>query len=275
MRTTVRSNPPRVQAWDEVAELYGEGSSPFGLFSVELVRLAALLPGDRVLDLGTGNGLGLIPAARAAHTGSVVGVDSSPAMLRAARRRAADAGVSNVAVVQADVGRLGFPDGSFDVAIASSVFQFVGYAPEVLAEWRRVLRPGGRLVVSVPVAAADPRATAVLRTLITENRAKLPAELAAGMNDSQPAPPDLEELCTRSGFRSCTLHAYEPHVVVADVNEWWDVQWSHGVRVLLRAFDGRTLDAMKARVAVLLHDIAGSDGTIALDLKMASCVAVN
>jgi hypothetical protein len=129
--------------------------------------------------------------------------------------------------------------------------------------------------VSVPVAAADPRATAVLRTLITENRAKLPAELAASIPDAQPAPPDLEELCTRSGFRSCTLHSYEPHVVVADVNEWWDVQWSHGVRVLLRAFDGRTLDAMKARAAVLLHDIAGSDGTIALDLKMASCVAVN
>jgi SAM-dependent methyltransferase len=271
---TVRQNPARVQAWDEVAELYGEGSSPFGLFSVELVRLAALLPGDRVLDLGTGNGLGLIPAARAARTGCVIGVDSSPAMLRAAQRRATNAQVSNVALVQADVGRLGFPDGSFDVAIASSVFQFVGYAPEVLVEWRRVLRPGGRLVLSVPVAATDPRATTVLRTLIKENRPKLPAELAASVGDAQPAPPYLEALCTRSGFRSCTLHSYEPQVAVADVNEWWDVQLSHGVRVLLRSFDERTLDAMKARAAVLLHDIAGADGAIPLDLKMAICIAV-
>jgi SAM-dependent methyltransferase len=263
----------RVAAWDEVAELYGEGVSPFGLFSEELVRLAAPVPGDRVLDLGTGNGLGLVPAARAARSGFVVGVDSSPAMLRAAQRRAATADVSNVALVQSDVGLLGFPDGSFDVAMASSVFQFVGYAPEVLVEWRRVLRPGGRLVLSVPVADAGSAGTSVLRSLLTENRAKLPVELADKVQAAQPSPPDLEALCARSGFRSCTLHHYEPQVAVSDVHDWWAVQWSHGVRVLLRAFDDSTLDAMKARAAVLLQDIAGEDGAIPLDLKMAICVA--
>jgi ubiquinone/menaquinone biosynthesis C-methylase UbiE len=273
--TQVSRSGPRVQAWDEVAELYGEGVSPFGLLSQELVRLAALRPGDRALDLGTGNGLGLVPAARAASTGFVVGVDSSPAMLRAAQRRAADTDASNVALVLGDVGRLGFADGRFDVAMASSVFQFVGYAPEVLVEWRRVLRLGGRLVVSVPVAAAEPRASSVLRTLITENRAKLPAELADKIQGDPPQPPDLEELCTRAGFRACTLHTYEPHVVVSDVHDWWAVQWSHGARVLLRAFDDSTLVAMKARAAELLHDVAGEGGAIPLDLKMAICVAVS
>jgi SAM-dependent methyltransferase len=271
----VSRDQARVQAWDEVAGLYGEGISPFGLFSEELVRIAALLPGDRVLDLGTGNGLGLVPAAHAAQAGLVVGVDSSPAMLRAAQRRAAKANVSNVALVQADVARLGFAARSFDVVMASSVFQFVGYAPEVLVEWRRILRPGGRLVLSVPVADAESRAAGVLRTLITENRPKLPVELADRIPVDQPPPPDLEALCARGGFTACTLHSYEPHVVVADVLDWWEVQRSHGVRLLLQAFDEVTLDAMKARSAVLLQDSAREDGSIPLDLKMIICVAVN
>ena len=86
----------RALVWDEVAGLYGEGVSPFGFFSVELVEAARLCVGERVLDLGTGHGLGLIPAARLVAPGVVVGIDFSRDMLDAAERRAVSAGVANI-----------------------------------------------------------------------------------------------------------------------------------------------------------------------------------
>jgi ubiquinone/menaquinone biosynthesis C-methylase UbiE len=71
-------------------------------------------------------------------------------MLKVASGRAVEAALANVGLVRADAAHIPVPDASFDVALAASVWQFLGYSPEVLAEWRRVLRPGGRLGFSVP-----------------------------------------------------------------------------------------------------------------------------
>ena len=131
--------------WDEVARLYGVGVSPFRVLSEELVKRASLRRGERIVDIGVGNGWGLIPAAHTVAPAIAVGMDFSTPMLAAARERSHAAGLRNVRLVQGDARHPGLGDQSFDVALASSVFQFVGYAPDVLAQWRHLLRPGGRL----------------------------------------------------------------------------------------------------------------------------------
>src|SRR5207248_320835 len=101
-------------------------------------------------DIGTGTALALTRGSRATGQGAAVGLDRSAGMLKVAAVRLADAGVANTSLVRADAGRVPVRDATFDVGVAASVWQFLGYSPEALHEWRRTLRPGGRLGFSVP-----------------------------------------------------------------------------------------------------------------------------
>jgi ubiquinone/menaquinone biosynthesis C-methylase UbiE len=111
------------------------------------VRLAGCREGGDVLDVPCGFGRHAVPLARAGYR--VVGVDRSEALLAEARRRAAD-GRPRAEFVRADYRDLPQKDESFDAAV--NLFTSLGYLGDeedvgVLAEIRRVLRPGGRLVI--------------------------------------------------------------------------------------------------------------------------------
>jgi len=262
--------------WNEVAELYGEGISPFGFFSTELVRVAGLSPGDSVLDLGTGNGLGLVPAARAVAPAVVVGVDFATQMLEVAGQRAARFAVQNVELVCMDVAHLDLGDATFDVALASSVFQFVGYSTDVLREWRRVLRPGGRLVFSVPEIGSDP-AMSMIGDLIGEHAAQLAPEVLATSRVAQQnrsEHPDLAALCLAGGFERAATSQLRLRTTVADADEWWAMQWTHGIRAFLREFDEATLEQIKRDAGIRLEGLRRPDGAIPLTLTMTVCHAV-
>ncbi|MFH1103771.1 MAG: class I SAM-dependent methyltransferase [Actinomycetota bacterium] len=102
------------------------------------------LTGMRLLDVGCGDGTYAIEAAR--RGAQVDAVDASAAMIGAARRRAADVGVS-INLHVADVKRLPFDADTFDVVVAVTVLCFLPDAAAALKEMARVIRPGGRLVV--------------------------------------------------------------------------------------------------------------------------------
>ncbi|GAA3443494.1 class I SAM-dependent methyltransferase [Planomonospora venezuelensis] len=112
----------------------------------ELVELAGLAPGERVLDAAAGTGLVALAAARAVGpAGRVVGADISAGMLREAERLLDGAGLSNVTYVKADATRLdGFGTGSFDAVLCCAGMLYLPAGP-ALAAWHRVLRPGGLL----------------------------------------------------------------------------------------------------------------------------------
>ncbi len=112
----------------------------------KLLALLAPRAGERALDIGCGPGLTTEALARAvgAH-GRVSGVDIAPAMLSIARRHCAS--LPQVAFELADVTRLPYADASFDVALASQVYEYVGEVDAALAELARVIRPGGRAVL--------------------------------------------------------------------------------------------------------------------------------
>jgi ubiquinone/menaquinone biosynthesis C-methylase UbiE len=108
--------------------------------------LARLLPGERVLDLGSGSGMDVFAAAeQVGPQGYVVGVDITPEQLAEAERLRRSARVS---FRRSRIEELPFDDGAFDAVISNGVINLSADKARVFAEAARVLRPGGRLALA-------------------------------------------------------------------------------------------------------------------------------
>ncbi|HEX6488898.1 MAG TPA: methyltransferase domain-containing protein [Candidatus Dormibacteraeota bacterium] len=138
-----------IDFFDEFAPAYEEWAS--GLHrkvAARVVEVAAPKRGEAALDVGTGTGLvarGV--AAKVGNKGSVIGIDVSPGMLSLAHELSA--GVTNLTFLLQPAEVLVFKDGSFDLVTLSEVLTFLLDPPHALSEIRRVLRPAGRLVLSL------------------------------------------------------------------------------------------------------------------------------
>ncbi|WP_291299019.1 class I SAM-dependent methyltransferase [Elioraea sp.] len=122
--------------------VFGFISAPGRMRAVAAINA---LPAERVLEVGVGTGLALphyTPAKR------VTGIDLSPEMLEVARRRAQDGMPATIeALLEMDAEAMTFPDASFDAAVAMFVASVVPNPRRMMAEMRRVVRPGGTIML--------------------------------------------------------------------------------------------------------------------------------
>ena len=113
---------------------------------VRVLDLLAPRPGEHIVDIGVGPGLLAYDLARlAGPDGRVVGLDVSADMLAIAHERLASQ--ANAECMEGDAVRLPLPDGGFDAAVSTQVYEYVADMPAALAELHRVLRPGGRALI--------------------------------------------------------------------------------------------------------------------------------
>ncbi len=144
----------RVQryGWDKAAEYYeGFWREQLKPAQTRLLELAALEPGERVLDVACGTGLVTFPAAEAVGpTGAVAGTDISQAMVDLVTQLAADRGVTNVSFERADAEDMSpLPGASFDATLTALGLMYVPDVLAALKEQWRLLKPGGRAVAAV------------------------------------------------------------------------------------------------------------------------------
>ena len=203
-----------------------EGAN-LGLGCGNPVALASLAPGETVLDLGSGAGFDCFLAAeRVGPTGRVIGVDMTPEMVEKARANALRGGFANVEFRLGEIEALPVADAGVDAVISNCVLNLSADRPRVLAEAMRVLKPGGRVMISdlvsdrpIPDFVANSRESLVgcLPVGIAEYRADLAAAgfTAIGVDKRQRYPsehilsdPRVQEVIRRDPAREAEVHSF-------------------------------------------------------------------
>lgn len=118
-----------------------------------LFREAAIGPGQRVLDLGSGVGdVAMLVGRLVGTSGEVVGIERDPRSLDRAKTRVAEAGLHNVTFTQCDLNQM-TPEGSFDAVVGRFILEFLPDPVAVLRSLSRLVRPGGILAFQAPAWA--------------------------------------------------------------------------------------------------------------------------
>ena len=175
--------------------------------------IAALRPGETVLDLGSGAGFDSFLAARqVGSAGRVIGVDMTPSMLTRARENAGKVGATNVEFRLGEIERLPVADGTVDVILSNCVINLSPDKPAVFREAFRVLKPGGRLAISDVVA---------LQPIPAELRTQ--AEAISACVAGAALATDVERWLTEAGFTSV-------RVAVKPESRAFIAEWAPGTR---------------------------------------------
>lgn len=233
-------------------------------FGSRTVDLAALRPGQRVLDVCCGTGASALPAAAAVGpSGEVIGVDLAEELLALARAKAAQRGYAHARFESGDMTALGFADGSFDAVICVFGVFFVPDMAAAVAELWRVVRPGGTLAVTTWGGSVFEPGAPIFWETVGRRRPDL---VKVPPWQRITTPDALREMLSEAGLpRECVeVTAAPDRQVLAEPGDLWTVVLGTGYRAVvdaLPAADAQWLREecvaeMTARGATALHSEA-------------------
>jgi SAM-dependent methyltransferase len=226
----------------------------FAHFGQRLVEVVSVETGQRVLDVATGRGAVLFPAAeRVGATGEVVGVDIAESMVRAANEEAERRGLGSCVHVM-DAEQLDFPDASFDRVLCGFGVMFFPHLDQALAQFRRVLRPGGRLGVSTWRVSQAEDLQAVLDDLdlVGKDAQRPPGWITE--------PDNLVRPLERAGFRDVQVVADSKAFRYASLDEYWHNVRGTGPRRIVDKLEATQIERARTALADRFRAYERPDG---------------
>ena len=221
-----------------------------------LMPATAIAPGERVLDIGCGNGLTSRDAARAVGpSGSVLGVDLSGPMLARATQLAKDEGLDNVRFEQADAQVHRFEQGAYDLVMSRFGIMFFLDPVAAFTNIASALRPGGRLVAAVWQSVPANEWVSAMRDALAVGR-DLPMPPPGAPSPFSLADPDFaRSVLTDAGFTDIDFARSEhPWHMGSQTDDAYDfITGLHVIKMMLEDLDDATraqaLDNLRATIA--------------------------
>jgi SAM-dependent methyltransferase len=228
--------------------------------AAQLVDVAALRPGERVLDVACGTGVVTRLAAERVGDGAVAGVDINPGMLGVARSAAPpELGID---WHEAGAEALPFQDATFDVALCQMGLQFFQDKPAALRQVSRVLVPGGRLVLNVP--GPTPRIFGILADGLARH---VKPGVAGFVHQvfSVHEERELESLVRGAGFVDVSIRAGDKRLHLAAPEEFlWQYLHSTPLAAAVAELDGERRVAFAREVVAEWEPFVEHDALILL-----------
>jgi len=230
--------------YSRVAANYGQDGPPYFTHAGRrLVELAGVGPGDRVLDVATGRGAVLFPAAELiGPAGRAIGIDLAAGMVEQTHDDIAHRDLRNVDLLRMDAEHLAFLPETFDQVLCSFAVFFFSDVSRVLTEFRRVLRPGGTVGFAFS-RGSDPRWT--WQEELLKEFGALDGMPALSGNPAIRAEGALVAALGEAGFVDAREVVEPTDFVIADAETWWSSLWTHGSRRPLERLDAGTLERLR------------------------------
>jgi SAM-dependent methyltransferase len=208
-------------------------------------------PGATVLELGAGIGeTGFEAAAILGEDGRLISSDFSPEMVEVARRRGTERGVGNVDYRVIDAERIELDSGSVDGVLCQSTYMLVADPAAALAETRRVLRPGGRLALSV-WGAPERNPWASIGGMVLVERGCMPRpEPGAPGIFSMASEERTRALLDGAGFRSVRTEDVPVRFAFRDLDDYerWVIDVAGALSMVVRGLPEDEREVLRARL---------------------------
>lgn len=266
------------QAKQQLAEIYDRaaptydhvGPRFFSHFGRRLVEIARIPDGSGVLDVATGRGALLFPAAEfVGLQGRVIGIDISEAMVQETARELARLKASpNVEVRRMDAEHLQFPDESFDFVLCGFSIYFFPQFDHAMSELRRVLKTGGHICVSTWERAWGGQWDWFYAIADAYLPPQPETDQAAESDTPSPrvfsTPGGLKAILDAAGFEDTQVFSETAEFVYSTEEEFWSSLWSHSRRETLEEIERVTgtegLERFRLEVFKKLGDLKQADG---------------
>jgi ubiquinone/menaquinone biosynthesis C-methylase UbiE len=223
-----------IDAFTRAAPTYNAVGPPlFSHFARKLVEFAEIRTAGAVLDVATGTGAVLLEVAEHFEgQPRLVGVDATDAMLH--RAATAAHGLADLELHVMDAEQLDLEDDAFDLVFCAFALSSFPDRERAIAEFRRVLKPRGRLCTSDSFGWYFDQDERWLwqRELLASFGSSINAARA---DRAQFTAGELVELLASVGFHDIATREESYELLFRDEDEWWDWSWSHGTRILFEA----------------------------------------